>query len=240
VITFSRVARSAQEIAVRSADSVLSAGEVNFLWWFIQGSIMDVETRRALWRAWGMCERHSLAWLSVEAAFRHCYFHGPAIVYAELMAQASRAFALKGPFAGARLIRRLRSRAPCLTCELGIGPESAGYAPAARVAEGRNLAQLRDFMEVTEAHWRGTVCGSCVGSMAAPRCRIHLLQDLELVPSLSLEPHRELVAKVAEHAGRFDASFRWERRETAVDEDRAALVSAAGWCSGWRALLALL
>src|SRR6266496_3870675 len=38
----------------------LSDGELNFLWWFIQGSIMNPETRFRLHRRWGMCQRHSL------------------------------------------------------------------------------------------------------------------------------------------------------------------------------------
>jgi hypothetical protein len=240
VIPISRTARIGQKAAAIPVEAILSVGEVNFLWWFIQGSIMDVDTRYALWRAWGMCERHSAAWLSIEAAFRHCHFHGPAIVYAELMAQASRAFAVTEPFAEARLARRLRSRAPCQMCSLGIGPDSQGFCPEERIDRGRDCRQLRTFMESTQAYWRAAVCGRCDGSMAAPRCRAHLLKDLEHIPSLDLRPHRALVANIAGHVARYEASFRWEQRGTDTFEDRAALLSAAGWCGGWRALLAQL
>src|SRR5512135_231296 len=50
----------------------LSKGEVHFLRSFIQGSIMLTETRRRLLLAWGMCPRHSLAALSVEAVSENC------------------------------------------------------------------------------------------------------------------------------------------------------------------------
>jgi hypothetical protein len=48
-----------------------------------------------------------------------------------------------------------------------------------------------------------------------------------------------LVQRIADHIQRYRESFRWEKRGTETVEDRAALISAAGWCSGWRSLLAL-
>src|ERR1051326_7436645 len=65
-------------------DQPLASGEVHFLWWFIQGSIMDIDVCRNLRRAWGLCARHTCAWLVVDAAFRHGFLHGPAVVYADL------------------------------------------------------------------------------------------------------------------------------------------------------------
>lgn len=227
--------------AIHAPRTVLSEGEVHFLWWFIQGSIMDLETRRRLWRAWGMCERHGSAWLSVEAAFRHCYLHSLAIVYSELMERASRAFEMSGPLAGTRLARRLRLRGPCLMCELELGPDSSGgFVSAERVAEGRDLSQLRRFMAESARHWRGAVCGRCASTAAASRCRVHLLLDLERDPAIELAPHRALVAKIAAHVVRYSVSFRWEQRGTDTAEDRAALVSAVRWCGGWSALLGAL
>ena len=224
-----------------SVEAQFAAGEVHFLWWFIQGSIMDLETRHRLWHAWGMCERHSFGWLSVEAAFRHCYLHSPAIVYAELMARASRAFEVSGPLAGERLARRLRMRGPCLMCDLELGPDSAGgFIAAERVAEGRDLTQLRRFMAESEQHWRGTVCGHCDRTAAPPRCRRHLLLDLAGDSAIDIAAHRALVKQIAVRAERYSMSYRWERRGTDTAEDRAALVSAVGWCSGWNALLSVL
>lgn len=70
----------------RKTPTALSPGEVHFLWWFMQGSIMDPEMRRHLRLAWGMCDRHGVGALGAEAAFRHGYLHGPAILYAPLRA----------------------------------------------------------------------------------------------------------------------------------------------------------
>ena len=47
----------------------LSDGEIHYLYWFIQGSIMVPNIRRRLRRAWGFCERHAWGYILVEAAF---------------------------------------------------------------------------------------------------------------------------------------------------------------------------
>lgn len=126
----------------------LSSGEVNFLWWFIQGSIMDSDVRWSLRHGWGLCDRHTSAWLSVEAAFRHGY---PSPV----------------------------------------------------------------------------------------RCRAHLCAEIEDGAADKLDAHRSLVRYIAHHIRRYNESFVWEMRGSDTVEDRAALISAAGWCGGWRGLLAL-
>lgn len=219
------------------APAPLSPGEVQFLWWFIQGSVMEPQTRRRLWRAWGMCARHAFAWLCAEASFRHGYLHGPAIVYAELMAQALRALSAPPPLAAARVARRLRDRGRCLMCELGYGPGSRGFISAARLAAGRDVAALGEFMARSERHWREDVCGVCAGCASAARCRIHLLREVAGGSLSGLAAHRVRLARMAARAARYSDSFRWERRGTDTAEDRAALVSAAGWCGGWSALL---
>lgn len=217
----------------------LSPGEVHYLWWFVQGSIMEPDTRRRLLLAWGMCERHSFGALAAEAAFRHGYLHGQAILYEDLMERAARAFELAGPLPGARLARRLRARARCQMCEFGYGPDSESHISPERVAVGRDITLLSGFLAEAEHHWRATVCGRCAGGNAQVRCRVHLLEDLRSDPSLSLEPHRALVRRIFSHLSRYSASFQWELRGTDTTEERAALVSAIGWCSGWGALLAI-
>lgn len=221
-------------------DAPLSPGEVHYLWWFIQGSIMNPEVRRCLWRAWGMCPRHGVGALAAEAAFRHGYLHGPAILYADLMERAARAFRLSGPLAGARLAHRLRSHGPCLMCEMGLGPDSPGFVSGPRLSTRRDLGPLRRFAGSVERYWRGMVCGRCARTKGAARCRGHLVQDLERNPAPELARHRALVAWIARHTERFSASFRLDLSGTDTPEGRAALVSAVGWCSGWKVLLGLL
>jgi len=58
----------------------LSDGEIHYLWWYMQGSIMDPGVRQRLRRAWGMCGRHAWGALAVETAFRPGFLHGPALL----------------------------------------------------------------------------------------------------------------------------------------------------------------
>lgn len=216
----------------------LSSGEVHFLGSFIQGSIMLVETRRRLRLAWGMCQRHSLGTLRVEAACRHGYLHGPAILYADLMGRAARAFEAPLPLLRRQLARRLRERGPCLMCDLGYGPRSESFIVPQMLAAGRDPSQLVRFLRATEPQWRSAVCGVCARNGALARCRIHLREALRTGAVLELDAQRLLVAQILGHVQRFDDSFSWDKRGTDTPADRAALVSAAGWCSGWDALLA--
>ena len=206
----------------------LSSGEVNFLWWFIQGSIMEPDVRGSLRRGWGLCDRHTSAWLSVEAAFRHRYLHGPAVLYDDLMERAQAAFELAGPLVERRLAHHLRARGACHLCTLGLGPDSRGFIVGDRLQIGRDSSQLRAFMDETRTFWRETVCGACACSSSAVRCRAHLCAEIEDGAVDKLDAHRSLVRCIARHIRRYNESFVWEMRGTDTVEDRAALISAAG------------
>jgi hypothetical protein len=224
------------------ATAPLSSGEVNFLWWFIQGSIMDADVRARLRAGWGLCDRHTAAWLAVESAFRHRYLHGPAVFYDDLMQHALRAFDRAGAIAARGiaqrvLARRLRSRGACHLCELGLGPDSPGYVPGQRLQTGRDTSPLRAFMQETAAFWGDQVCGICAGNAHTARCRAHLCAELDA--GAEIEPHRALVRVLSDHMKHYDDSFRWEKRGSDTVQDRAALIGAAGWSGGWRALLAV-
>jgi len=199
---------------------------------------MIVETRMRLRKAWGMCPRHGLGALCAEAAWRHNYLHGPAILYAELMGRAARAFGARGPALRRQLRYRLRERGPCLMCELGFGPESQGFIAPDALAIGRDTSYLREFMRSTEPQWAKCVCGICTGDGAVPRCRVHLLEALRTGIAVDLVAQRALVQQINHHLERYRRSFGWDKRGTETAADRAALVSAAGWCCGWGALLA--
>jgi hypothetical protein len=90
----------------------ITDGEVNFLWWFIQGSIMNPETWEGLMRGGGFCERHAWVHLSIEMAFRDRYLLGPAILYRALIDRFVRALRRRQPVSPAEAGRRLRSKAP--------------------------------------------------------------------------------------------------------------------------------
>lgn len=219
-------------------DLDLSPGEIHFLWHFIQGSIMVPETRAALHRAWGMCARHSFGFIAVEAAFRHEFLHGPAILYEDLMQRARAIVATRRPLSARWIAHRLRASGPCLMCDMAYGPRSRGYAPADVVEQGRDLSPIKTFAVATRRYWLETVCGRCAGDGTRPRCRVHLREDLVRGGALPVE-QRATFEGITDHLRHYARAFRWEYRGTDSLEDRAALISAAGWCSGWGPWLAL-
>lgn len=218
-----------------------SDGEVHYVWSFLLwGSVMDPGIRRQLRQGWGLCERHAWTLLSVEMAFRPHFPHASTLVYQDLMSRARQAFLLMGPWKTGRVRRALRARAPCIMCSIGYGPESHGAAPPDVLDRGRDVASLRRFAEATRPWWEPAVCGICSGSGRATRCREHLRQELAgAAADRRLEDAGDLVWRLSAHVSRFAHSFRWELRGTDTDEDRAALISAVGWCSGWRPLLSI-
>jgi hypothetical protein len=54
----------------------ITNGEINFLWWFIQGSIMNSDTWARLMKSYGFCERHAWIHLSIETSFRDRFLLG--------------------------------------------------------------------------------------------------------------------------------------------------------------------
>jgi hypothetical protein len=213
---------------------------VHFVWWFIQGGIMEPETRARLRRAWGFCERHAWGALLAEAAFRQGFLHGPAILYEDLMARAAGRFPTGGLWPARRLVHRLRSTGPCLMCDAGFRKGSPGTARPELVRAGQDPAALRAIAAATEQYWRPTVCGECLGVPARARCRPHLVDDAAGRRRPDAEEHRDLVETLTAHLAAYARSFIWEFRGTETRHDRAALISAVGWCSGWRGLLAHL
>jgi hypothetical protein len=221
----------------------ITDGEIHFLWWFIQGSIMTPETRTALLRGFGFCERHAWVHLSVEMSFRKRHFLGSAILYRALIEkavqaiQASQHVSLRSP------IHRLRSAGPCFLCALNIDSGGAGASPLARLERGRDSSRLRAFASALAPLWRSTVCAVCVRgaypTVAPHRCRPHLLSDMKLRTPIDLSWQQATLQELSDRLTRYESSFAAGAGEPS-DEDRAALISAVGWCSGWRPLLALL
>lgn len=216
----------------------ISDGELHFLWHFIQGSIMEHEVRESLLRAWGMCQRHTFAFLSIDAALRRGYLHGPAILYQAIMERAVAALNAYSPLHRRPITHALRATGPCYMCALRYGPESSGYPSRDVVERGRNLDEIRRFTLETEAGWHSDVCGRCAQDERRARCRRHLLDELRHGDAAVTEA-RAQVASICARVTRYARAFRWELRGTDTPLDRAALISAAGWCSGWNSWLRL-
>jgi hypothetical protein len=142
--------RSAREVPEEPSSSAakgahalaITDGEVNFLWWFIQGSIMNPETWDRLMRGGGFCERHAWVHLSAETTFREWYLLGPAILYRALIEQSLRAFRPQLGSA-ARLARRHEPAGSCFLCEMHLDAASSGVAPQRRLDQGRDTGAAR-------------------------------------------------------------------------------------------------
>ena len=218
----------------------LSDGEIHYLWWFIQGSIMEPSIRQRLTRAWGFCGRHAWGALAVEAAFRHEYLHGPAVLYEDLMGRACRGFARTASRPASSLGRAIRATALCYMCEDRYERQGRGAAREEIFEQGRDARSFLAFAEVTRCYWRATVCGRCSGDHSRLRCRPHLAEEAFRGHDVDVQMQSELARYILEHVRAYARSFRWECRDTETDEDRAALLSAVGWCTGWEAWLPLL
>jgi len=212
----------------------LSEGEIHYLWHFMQGSIMAPDVRRRLRLAWGMCQRHAWGWLTMECSARESWLHGPAILYEDLMGRAQTISAkTRGPTA---LRHGLSSKGPCPMCDMGYGPQSSGYPNRHALKQGRSLVKLQSFAAETKAYWRQYVCGLCLGQEdQGTLCRPHLVDALSRgrIANVDVAAQRHLVEYLAEQLADYARSFRWEWHDTETTENKAALIAAIGWCSGW-------
>lgn len=201
---------------------------------------MSPMTRERLWNGWGMCERHSWAFIAVESAFRGDYLMGPAILYEDLMHRALVKFVPRGFLKPRKVQKGLSNRGPCLLCEMKYGRNSKGAGGPELLNKGRDLTEFKTLAQKTSHYWEKTVCGLCAENSSIQRCRHHLIESLSQGHINDLYPHVKLVDYIARHIKIYMLSFRWENRGTETIEDTAALISAVGWCSGWKPLFSIM
>jgi hypothetical protein len=215
--------------------------EIQYFCWFGAGEIDKPETRVQLAEAWGMCHRHALGFLAVEAAVNGGWLFRPAVVYDAVLDRARSVLEAHWLFGRQRMIAGLRAAEPCGPCALGLSPtDAAAPAAAAIVEEGRDLEPLRAFAAATRDHWGRWICGRCAGTASPARCRLHLADDLAAGGPVDMRAQRQLIASVSSHLAVYARSFGWLGRGTETPADRAALIGAVGWCGGWESILRYL
>jgi hypothetical protein len=213
----------------------ITDGEINFLWSFIQGSIINPETWSSLLSGYGFCQRHAWIHLRFEMAFRGRYLLGPTILYAALVEKALSAVHSRHTFSR----RRLLTGPSCLFCILKIVNLSGGASPQRRLLQGRDTRPLREFALDLNQFWSDHVCGTCKHDDGEARCRRHLLADLRAGTHTDILRQEEMLRELHERIIRFQESFTAGKLK-ASDQECASLIAAVGWCSGWQPLLALL
>ncbi len=78
------------------------------------GRLDDLATRVRLWTSWGMCQRHALGFLAVEASIEDGWLFQAAVLYAEIMERAEHALARHWFLERARAEANLRvTPVPC-------------------------------------------------------------------------------------------------------------------------------
>jgi hypothetical protein len=235
------------KLAGRDGDGFLAIteGEVNFLWSFIQGSLMNIDTWSRLLDGYGFCQRHAWVHLSVEMTFREQYLLGPTILYAALIEKALHAVSITPRVTRYFLEQKLRAGDACLLCALSITNSSPGASPRLRLCQGRDTRPLRTFASGLGRFWSDHVCDVCKNedrnkSRAELRlCRRHLLAEMRARRPVDLSFQQRMLHDLHDRVIRYQESFSAER-PNASEQDRAALIAAVGWCSGWRPLLDLL
>jgi hypothetical protein len=204
---------------------------------------MIPETWNALLCSYGFCERHAWIHISIEMSFRDQYLLGPTILYGELIEKSLRAINSRQRIGLHSVMRRLRAAGPCFLCAMNLKNASAGVSPQARLDQGRDNSQLRNFASKLEPVWRNSLCSDCLGresdEMAPKRCRQHLLAAMNARTPIDIAAQKNMLQDMFDRVARYHRSFVLGGPK-ASDQDGAALIAAIGWCSGWRPLLALL
>ncbi|HET58205.1 MAG TPA: hypothetical protein ENN35_07180 [Deltaproteobacteria bacterium] len=215
--------------------------EINYIWYYMQtASIMAPDVRRRLRAAWGFCERHAWMLLMVESSLRHSFLMGPAVLYSDLLGRAAAVLRTRGPMREARIARGLRDRRACLMCSMDLNQARGKYAGEETIRRSRDPGEFTSLVEATRKYWEDKVCGICRGDDSPVRCRRHLIEDLKrgITPE-GFDYHIDELENVRRRLAAYGRSCRWEHRGTASLEDKAGLIRAVGWCSGWRPLLRL-
>jgi hypothetical protein len=185
----------------------ITDGEIHFLWWFIQGSIMTPETRGELLRTYGLCERHAWVHLSAEMAYRKRHFRGP-VLYRSLLEKSVQAIAVRQHVGSRSPLRQLQGTGRCFLCALNIHSASAGAAPPARLERGRDSAGLRAFAARMATLWRPMVCAICANgardAIPSSRCRRHFVTDLKAHNPIDLSRHQAVLQDLAASLARYE------------------------------------
>jgi hypothetical protein len=210
-----------------SADEInATLTEVKQLWWFHDGSIMNVGVRHHLWASWGFCSRHTWLYAISELEMRGGSLLGTAVLYEDLLGRAAAAVS------GRRLLRRdpvsaLRPRESCFTCDYtghALDPDPHFAAQTERV---NARTRLRTLLEGQQEQWRPRACPTCLGGDGLP-CRPHLLGGNAAPPR---DFGRQLWA-LRGRTAKFLRSQTW-RPPTLTPDERIAWVETLGFFAGW-------
>jgi hypothetical protein len=220
-----------RELAAGGRPFELSIREVKQLWWWQRdGAIMTPRIRGQLRRAFGLCPRHTWAHFAAECELRGRPF-STAILYQDLVSwaaqslrQAPRRRSSPPP------VTTLQTRERCSTCQWLVestAPEDPGFAE--RQERVNRLERTRGYLAESRRVWLARSCPHCLHGEGLI-CRPHLLA----VDPMSIDDGvcAAALLELGEPVGTLVAAMT-VRGPVARTQDRAALVEALGWCTGW-------
>jgi hypothetical protein len=209
---------------------------VNFVEGFMHDGSLGGECGLQLMGYWGYCERHAWVSLAVEMSALHGFCSRSASLYVDILRQAVTTLAGNNPRS---LARQLKERGACMICN--ANPKWRGLHSDAKLAEAKDPAPLCSFAENSASFWSSDCCPRCISGMTGGHlCRRHTVEALGEGASLDLNKEREYLSNTLARLENYAWSFSWGFRGIDGPEDRAALISAIGWCSGWSSLAALI
>jgi hypothetical protein len=204
--------------------------EVKQLWWFLDGAIMNVETRHHLWRSWGLCPRHAWGYAVSEVELRGGLPFSTAILYEDLTRRAAE-LAGRRLLPWARVRSQLESHDSCFTCDFVAGraggqletDEARWEETAARMNQRRRTVPL---VGASSDLWCSHACRLCLGG-DGPVCRRHLLEGV--APPGALDDELE---NLAARLRTFVRSLT-VRGAVAGAREQTSWIEALGWFGGW-------
>jgi putative (di)nucleoside polyphosphate hydrolase len=214
----------------------ITDGEVNFIDGFMHDGSIGAECGLQLMRYWGYCERHAWVSLAVEMSMLHGFCSRSASLYTDILRQGSAALAGDNRRA---VPKQLREGGSCMICN--ANPRWRGLLSRADLAKAKDPSPLRSFAQGCAPFWQQDCCPQCItGVTGGHLCRRHMSEALREGASLDLANERKYLMNMLARLENYAWSFSWGFRGLDGPEDRAALISAIGWCSGWASLGALI
>jgi len=214
----------------------ITDGEVNFIDGFIHDGSIGAECGLQLMSYWGYCERHAWVSLAVEMSTLHGFCSRSASLYVDILRQAVDALGGNNRRA---VEKQLRENGGCMICT--ANPGRRGLLSGVELAQAKDPLPLRNFAEASSPFWQQDCCPICIiGVSGGHLCRHHMIEALNEGAAPDLADERQRLMNMLVRLENYAWSFSWGFRGIDGPEDRAALISAIGWCSGWSSLAALL
>jgi hypothetical protein len=209
----------------------LSIREVKQLWWWQRdGAIMTPKIRGQLRHSFGLCPRHTWAQFAAECELRGRPF-STAILYHDLLGWAAQSLR-EAPHrrSSPPPITALQARDGCPTCQWlasSTAPDDPSFAE--RRQRVNRLERTRGYLAESRPVWTVRSCPHCLDGQGL-LCRPHLLAADPA--SVDADACAARLLELGERVSTLVAAMT-VGGPVARTQDRAALVEALGWCTGW-------